>query len=97
MATPADLTPSAVPQAPPELRTAEVLDEAVAEGQLVRCTIAALDPLLATDPMPWRPYVGAAGIFYPKRGDSALVGQPLDGPPVILEWWPSATEPDVSL
>jgi hypothetical protein len=97
MGNPADLTPGAVAKPRPELRTGEVLDDAVAEGQLVRCTIEALDPLLASDPMPWVPYVGAGGIFYPKRGDLALVAQPLDGPPVILQWWPKAAEPDVSL
>jgi len=97
MGDPVDLTASAVALPPPELRTGEILDDAVAEGQYVRCTVEALDPLLAKDPMPWTPYVGAAGIFYPKRGDRALIAEPLDGPPVILQWWPNATEPDVSL
>jgi hypothetical protein len=96
MGRPADLTAAAVTQAPPELRSGKVLDDALAEGQEVRCTIPSLDPLLATDPMVWCPYVGAAGIFYPKRGDRALIAQPLDGPPAIVQWWPAAeASPDV--
>lgn len=96
MANPADLTASAVTIPRPELRTALILDDAVSEEQLIRCTVEALDPLLATDPMPWTPYPGAAGLFYPKRNDQALIAQPQDGPPVILAFWPAVgATPDV--
>lgn len=97
MGNPADLTASAVTVASPELRTGKILDDAGSEGQLVRCTIEALDPLLATDPMPWVPYRSASGLFYPQRGDTALIAQPLDGAPVISQWWPAEdAEPAVA-
>lgn len=85
-----------VPTSRPELQEAEVLDNATEPDQEVRCVVASLDPQLATDPLPWPPYVTPAGFFYPKRGDRAVVGSPPDGPPVILAWWPAADEPDVS-
>jgi hypothetical protein len=91
---PAELAPSAVHIPDAELREAIVLDSTSELGTEIRCTIASLDPLLATDPMPWSPYVTPAGFFYPKKGDRAVLGFPPDGPPVILEWWPNASEPD---
>jgi len=91
---PSDLAPSAVRIPDPELREAIVLDDAAEPGRVIRCVVPGLDPLLATDPMPWFPYVTAAGLFYPKRDDRAVIGKAPDGAPVILFWWPSATEPD---
>jgi hypothetical protein len=44
--------------------------------------------------MPWMPYVTPAGIFYPKRGDSAVIGSPEGGAPEIVTWKPRAAEPD---
>jgi len=90
MPNPGDLSLNAVPSPEPELRTGEILDDAISEGHLVRCTEPALDPMLASDPMPWMPYAGEDGRYFPKRGDRALVARPPDGPPAIVAWWPSA-------
>lgn len=80
-----------------ELHTAKVNEDATEEGQAVTCTVEAFDRLIAFDPAHWTPYVNAAGVFFPKRGDSALLATPLDGPAVIVTWRPSATEPDETL
>lgn len=95
MPNPSALDPRAVSLPRPELHTAVVLDNATAEKQKVRCTVESLDPLLASDPMPWMPYRGAAGLYYPKKDDAALIATPTDGPPWIVAWTPRATEPDV--
>lgn len=79
-----------------EVFEALVNEDATEEGQLVTCTIPSVDPLAATDPMAWMPYVTAAGVFYPKVGDRAKVSENGDGPGAILAWWPSTSEPDVS-
>lgn len=92
---PSQLSPSAVRIPGPELRSAEIFDNATGDGQEVRCVIPSEDPLLATDPLPWAPYYTPAGFYFPKRGDRAVIGSPPDGPPVILAWWPSASEPDI--
>jgi hypothetical protein len=97
MADPRDLTPGAVSLPPRELRTAVVLDDVVSEDQLVRCVVPSLDPQLATDPMRWEAFTRPSGFFYPKRGDEALLAYPLDGPPVVLRFWPKAATPDVPL
>lgn len=97
MPDPSLLTPSAVDKALPELHDAIVNEDASAPGQEVICVIPEYDPLMARDPMPWTPVVTPDGFFYPKRGDRAVLGYPVDGDPVILEWWPKATEPDVPL
>jgi hypothetical protein len=89
-------TPKALGCLMGEVLEAIVNEDATAPGQLVTCTIPAEDPTAATDPMPWMPYATGDGVFYPKRGDRAKVSENGDGPGVILAWWPSATEPDVS-
>jgi hypothetical protein len=95
MPNPAELGPGAVPLPEPQSYEATVLDDATATGQEVRCSRPSLDELLADDPMPWTPYVTEAGVFYPKRGDRAIVGFPDGGTPVISQWWPGeAAEPD---
>jgi hypothetical protein len=91
------LAPSAVTIPPPELHEALILDSATELGKAVRCTVASLDPLLATDPMPWQPYVTAAGAFYPKKGDRALLSYQVDGTPLIVWWEPSAGSPDKAI
>jgi hypothetical protein len=98
MPDPSLLAPSAVTIPGPELRDAVVLDDATARGQEVRCTVESLDPLLATDPMPFKPYMTAEGEFWPKKGDRAVISAQTDGLPVILIWWPGAEAmPDVAL
>lgn len=97
MSNPALLAPSAVTIPEAELHEALIRDNAVEPGEEVRCTRESLDPQLADDPMPWDPYVTPDGFFYPKRGDRAILGFPVDGTPVILRWWPRATEPDQPL
>lgn len=91
---PADLTPSAVELPDPEVHDARVSEDAVGPDDLVRCVIPDHTERLTTDPLPWTPYVKKAGFFYPKKGDRAILAFPVDGPAVILEWWPKATEPD---
>ena len=78
------------------LREAVVREDATEDREEVRCVIASLDPNLATEPLPWTPVVNAQGAFYPKQGDRAILAYPAGGPPVILQWWPAATEPDAS-
>jgi len=95
MPDPSILTPSAVDQAEPQLFDATINQDATAEGQEVTCVVPDLDPLLAADPMPWNPISTPAGWFYPKRGDRAILCYPVGGDPVISQWWPKATEPDV--
>jgi hypothetical protein len=97
MPDPSLLTPSAVARSAPETHDAVVNQDATVEGQEITCVIPEFDPLIATDPMPWNPLSTPAGWFYPKRGDRALLCYPVDGDPVILEWWRNATEPDVPL
>jgi hypothetical protein len=94
MPDPRQLGPGAVDIPPPELHDAQVAEDAIAPGEEIRCVVESLDPLLATDPMPWTPYVSPDGFFYPKKGDRAVLGFPVDGPPVIVAWWPQAAEPD---
>lgn len=95
MTDPAHLSPSAVTIPPPELHEAIVHDNASADREEVRCIVPSKDQSAATDPMPWMPYVTPAGVFYPKRDDRAILGFPIDGPPLILYWQPKATEPDI--
>jgi hypothetical protein len=95
MSDPAGLANSRVPRPTPELWTAEVLDDAVAVGEEIRCVIASKDPTAATDPVPWTPITTSAGEFWPKKGDQAVLAYPPDGPP-LLAWWALAedAEPD---
>jgi hypothetical protein len=91
MPSAAQLDPRSVPTANAELATAEILDSAMAPDQPVRCVIPSDDPLLHTDPLPWEPNVTPDGFFYPKKGDSALIGMPPDGPPWIIRWAQAAS------
>lgn len=97
MPDPGELDPRTVPQADQTLHEASILDDASLPGEQVRCVIPSEGEHLATDPMQWMPYVTPAGLFYPKRGDRAILGDPVQGPEAILAWWPKATEPDSSL
>lgn len=90
-----ELGPGAVAIPAPQSYEANVLDDATTASQEIRCSRSSLDDLLADDPMPWTPYVTEAGVFYPKRGNRAIVGFPDDGTPVISQWWPDeGAEPD---
>jgi hypothetical protein len=78
-----------------ELFDAEVLDDADAPGQKIRC-VRTVNPSAATDPMGWTPIVTEDGIYYPKHGDPALLAYPFDGPARIIDWEPPAgAVPDV--
>jgi hypothetical protein len=90
------LSPHAVDIPAPEVYEAEVNEDATEVGQEVRCVVESLDPLLASDPMAWMPFVTHKGVFYPKKGDRAKVSGGTDGPEAILAWWPNAKEPDVA-
>jgi hypothetical protein len=89
MPSPAELGPDAVSPLEPQSYEANVLDDAAAPGQEIRCSRPSLDELLADDPMPWTPYVTEAGVFFPKRGNRAIVEFPDGGTPVIAQWWPN--------
>jgi hypothetical protein len=98
MPNPAELAPSAVRIPDPELREATILEGATEPGQRICCVETRHSPLLKTDPMTWKvDVVPGVGYFYPKKGDRAVIAKASDGSPFILEWWPSATEPDAPL
>jgi hypothetical protein len=90
------LGPSAAPRTPRAIFDSVIHEDAVEEGEEVRCVRPGVDPLAATNPMPWTPVSRPAGWFYPKRGDRAVLAYPADGPEVIVAWFPSAdAAPDV--
>jgi len=95
MPDPSDLDPRAVSAALPQLHSATITGTAASEDDLVRCVVPAVDSLLATAAMDWNPVPKSSGLFFPKRGDKALVAIPGDGPPWIVSWRPSAAAPDV--
>jgi hypothetical protein len=89
-----ELGPGAGPSQPQAIFDGQILDDATAPGQEVRCTHAS-DSRFATDPLPWSPVSLPTGLYYPKRGDRAVVVEPADGPPVIAFWQPGDRAPDV--
>lgn len=89
MPDPGMLSPTAVDIPSPELHEATVLDSASSRDAEVRCVVPSLDEHLATDPMPWRPYITAEGEFWPKSGDRAVVTAHTDGTPLIAWWEPA--------
>lgn len=96
MADPAELDPRAVPEADQLIHEAVVLDNANAWDDEVRCVFPSEGEHLATDPMRFTPFPHPDGLYYPKRGNRALVVDPVNGPEVIDSFWPQATaEPDV--
>jgi hypothetical protein len=92
---PSLLDPRAVSAALPQLHSGEIADSAASESDLVRCVVPAVDSLLGTIAMDWDPVSRSSGLFFPKRGDKALVAIPGDGPPWIVRWRPTAAVPDV--
>jgi hypothetical protein len=94
MSDPAGLSNQLVPEASPELREATVLTDATERGEEIRCTTISLGELISTDPLPWRPFTTAAGEFWPKKGERAVLAFPPDGPPVIAWWEPAQRESD---
>lgn len=97
MPDPAELDPRAVPAEEPVFYEATVHTDASVPGEHVSCIIPSEGKHLETDPLQWMPYVTPEGFFYPKRGDRALIGDPISGPEAIVAWWPKATEPDSHL
>lgn len=51
---------------------------------------------LTFGPAPWMPYVNQVGVFFPKRGDRALVIRTGDDSVWIAAWTPSTETPDHS-
>lgn len=87
----ADLGPGAVELPADAVFDMVVLDDATEDRQEVRCRRAVGETTAATDPMPWSPYtVEGLGTWFPKKGNRAIVLQPVDGPPAIVAWWPAA-------
>jgi hypothetical protein len=100
MDDPRQLGAGAVARSSAQIFDGLILDDAVGPGRAVRCTRPRVDSNAATDPMPWKPFtaISAGGEFWPKRGDRAVLVYPIDGPPVIVEWWPAEDAvPDVPL
>lgn len=100
MDDPRQLGPGAIGRSSPPIFDGLILDDATAPDQEVRCTRPRVDPAAATDPMPWTPItsLSAGGEFWPKHGDRATLVYPIDGPPVIVAWWPAEDAvPDVPL
>ena len=91
---PAELSNSFVDLPDPQILEAEILDGAAGPRDEVRCIVPAESKIHATDPMPWPSHTEPDGLYYPKRGDRALVAVPIEGPPAIVAWWPGATSPD---
>jgi hypothetical protein len=93
----ADLHNSTVSAPSPELHEALVLDDATERGQDIRCVIPSFGEGFASDPMAWEPYTTAAGEFWPKKDERAVLAFPPDGPPVVVWWEPGVREPDAAI
>lgn len=89
-----ELTPSAVDISAEQLVEAEIFDDALSLGEAVRCVIPSQSLRHATDPMAWMPWNDLSGVFFPKKGDRAVVAYQEEGAPIITFWAPTATEPD---
>lgn len=62
----------------------------------VNVTIPDFDPYLTFGPAPWIPVVKADGIYFPKKGDRALIIRPSDLDVWIAAWEPTAGEADIT-
>jgi len=91
-----EMDPQSIEIPDPQVLEAEVIDNATARDDQVRCVVESFSPHHYWGPMQWAPVVDAAGVFYPKKGDRALVVDPEGGPPAIVAWFPSAAVPDKS-
>jgi RES domain-containing protein len=93
-----EMDPQSIELPAAQVLEAEVLDDAASRADEVRCVVESFSPDHFWGPLQWVPVVDAAGVFYPKKGDRALViaPDPEDGPPAIAVWFPSATAPDKS-
>ena len=91
----AELHASSVELPGPGTLEGEILDPADVPEDEVRCIVPAADGgRFATDPCDWTPYPGPDGLYYPKKGDRALVSVH-DGPDTIIFWEPGERSPDV--
>lgn len=90
-----DLSDRAV--AVPEAQVFEATIAADADGLApVRVVIPEFDPDLSFGPAPWMPVARADGIYYPKKGDRAVVLRPDPASVWIAAWTPEAATPDVT-
>lgn len=62
----------------------------------IEVVIPDFDPFLTFGPAPWVPVVRADGIYYPKKGDRALVVRPSELEVWIAAWEPQATAADIT-
>lgn len=74
-----------------------VVDEDAAAGEPVFVVVPGFDSHLRHGPCRWLPFTSPAGVFWPRKGDRAVVVRPADGDPWIASWVPTATEPDVAI
>ena len=78
---------------------AQVFEGRIAENRTglapVRVIIPEFDPDLGFGPAPWNPVVRASGLFYPKKGDRAVILRPTRDAIWIASWTPSSNTPDV--
>lgn len=61
----------------------------------VRVVVPTFSSDLSFGPAPWSPVTRADGVYYPKRGDRAVVLRPEPSSLWIAVWTPEATEPDI--
>lgn len=61
----------------------------------IEVVIPDFDRYLTFGPAPWVPVVRTDGIYYPKKGDRALIIRPSRLEVWIAAWEPQATEADV--
>lgn len=94
-----NLTPAGVDVPEASLYRAVFIDDAATATDEVRCVVPDESEHLAFDAMRWNPVTHpGVGFFFPKRDDVAVIGIPVNGDPVILEWWPApGATPDAPL
>lgn len=79
----------------PEATTFEAIIARDADGiNPVFVVIPDFDRDLLLGPAPWSPVVRADGLYYPKRGDRAVIVRPTPASVWIVTWTPAATEAD---
>jgi hypothetical protein len=78
----------------------QAFDAIIAEDRTntdpVRVIVPEFDRTLAFGPAPWSPVPTGDGIYYPKKGDKAIVLRPSPESLWIVAWTPQADDPDVT-
>lgn len=76
----------------------QAFDAIVAEDRTdldpVRVVVPEFDRTLGFGPATWRPVVRPDGLYYPKKGDRAVILRPNPESLWIVSWQPTADEAD---